>query len=226
MPAEANDRDLVDRLRAGDEAAFTALVTRYHLTLVRVARCYVASHQQAEDVAQETWMGVVRGIDRFEGRSSFKTWLLQILVNRARSAGVREHRTVAVDLTGAGPVVDAARFDQRGMWSDPPVPFTDAVENSVDAAPLVAAVRTAIADLPEPQRTVVVLRDVEELPTAEVARLLGLSETNVRVILHRARAKVRQAAEDRLRPAVAARGPGGAKRRSLPRGPGPAASGQ
>lgn len=190
-----DDVALLERLLGGDEAAFTALVTRYHPTLVRVARAFVRTDEQAEDVAQDTWMGVVRGIERFEGRSTFKTWLLNILVNRARTTGARELRSVPVDLTGEHPTVDAARFDRGGMWSDPPAPFTDLVEAAADDAGLIEAVRAAIDALPEPYRAVVALRDAEGLSTAEVSALLGLGEGNVRVILHRGRARVRAAAE-------------------------------
>lgn len=179
----------------GDERAFAQLVTRYHSTLVRLARYYVANDATAEDVAQETWVAVLRGADRFEGRSSFKTWLLRICANRARTMGAREHREVPV---GAGnePTVAAARFDAGGVWRDPPAPFTDAVDFRADEGALVAAVRAAIASLAEPQATVVTLRDVEGLSTEEVARLTGLTTGNVRVILHRGRAKVRQIVED------------------------------
>ena len=129
-------------------------------------------------------MAVVRGIERFEGRSTFKTWLFRICVNRARSAGVREHRSVPVDLTPAGPTVDTSRFNGAGMWADPPVPFTELVEGRIDDKPTVAAIRRTIDGLPETTRAVVTLRDVEGLSTVEVADLLGITEANVRV--HRA----------------------------------------
>lgn len=190
---------LVGQALGGDAAAYAALVRRYHALLVRTARLYVASQAQAEDVAQDAWVAVIRGIDRFDGRSSFKTWLLSIVVHRAKSAGGRERRSVAVDPTDPGPDVDPARFNSAGMWSDPPVPFTDTVETAVGDAKLVAAVRAGIAALPDPHRLVVTLRDVEGLSTTDVAGLLGLSPGNVRVILHRGRAKVRGAVEANLR---------------------------
>ena len=164
-----------------------------------MARTYVANDATAEDVAQETWMAVVRGIERFEGRSTFKTWLFRICVNRARSAGVREHRSVPVDLTPAGPTVDTSRFNGAGMWADPPVPFTELVEGRIDDKPTVAAIRRTIDGLPEATRAVVTFRDVEGLSTVEVADLLGITEANVRVIVHRGRAKVRAALEDMMR---------------------------
>lgn len=197
-----DDAQLLARVREGDEAAFTELVRRYHESLVRLARYYVASSASAEDVAQDTWIAVLRGVERFEGRSSLKTWLLRICANRARTTGGREARAVTVDTSVDEPAVPAQRFDQAGAWRDPPVPFTEGVETRVDNAPIVAAVRTAIGALGEPQQTVVTLRDVEGLSTEEVAQLIGLSEGNVRVILHRGRAKVRAAVETAMRKAT------------------------
>jgi RNA polymerase sigma-70 factor (ECF subfamily) len=185
-----NDLELVDRLLEGDERAFTDLVTRYHSTLVRVARYYVRTPASAEDVAQDTWLVVLKGLSSFERRSSFKTWLLRILVNRARTSGVRELRSVPVDLTSES-ALDASRFNDGGFWNDPPTPFTDSVDDRVTNEPLVELVREAIATLPDPHQAVVTLRDVEGLSTTEVADLLDLSEANVRVILHRGRARVR-----------------------------------
>lgn len=190
-----DDSALLEGVRAGDESAFTALVERYHPTLVRLARYYVASAAQAEDVAQDTWLAVLRGVDRFENRSSFKTWLLRICVNRARTAGARERRSVSVVIDAAEPAVEPARFNAGGMWSAPPTSFTDFVEQAQSDEPLVAAVRAAIAELVDPYLAVVTLRDVEGLTTTEVANLLGLSVANVRVILHRARSRVRAAVE-------------------------------
>ena len=190
-----DDAELLERLLGGDESAFAELVRRYHPTLLKVARYYVASQASAEDVAQDTWVAVVRGVERFEGRSAFKTWLLRICANRARTNAVKENRIIPTDPTPRGPTVASQRFDQGGVWTDPPVPFTDAVEFRNDSGALVAAVREAILTLPEPQQAVVTLRDVEGLSTEEVASLLGLSEGNVRVILHRGRARVRAIVE-------------------------------
>jgi RNA polymerase sigma-70 factor (ECF subfamily) len=194
-----DDAELLEGLLGGDESAFTELVRRYHPTLLKVARYYVASAASAEDVAQDTWIAVLRGVERFEGRSSFKTWLLRICVNRARTSGVKDHRSVPVDPSATGPSVAAHRFDQGGFWSDPPVPFTDAIDARLDNASLLIAVRAAIDDLGEPQQSVVTLRDVEGLSTQEVATLLGLSEANVRVILHRGRARVRGIVEEAVK---------------------------
>ena len=193
------DAELLAKMLAGDRASFVEIVTRYQSVLVRVARLYVGSDATAEDVAQETWIAVLKGLERFEGRASFKTWLLRICTNRARSIAVREGRQVPVDTEGSGPTVDQARFTEGGMWTEPPVPFTDLVDGRLDSAAILAAVRAAIDALGEPARAVVTLRDVEGLSTAEVAELLELSEANVRVILHRGRAKVRAAIEDSMK---------------------------
>lgn len=190
-----DDTELVDRIRGGDEPAFTELVQRYHSTLLKVARYFVHSAASAEDVAQETWIAVIRGVERYEGRSSFKTWLLSICANRARTHAVTEYRTIPTDPNPSGPTVAASRFDQGGAWLDRPVPFTEFVEFRHDSAALVRSVREAIGTLGDPQRAVVTLRDVEGLSTEEVAGLLGLSEGNVRVILHRGRARVRAIVE-------------------------------
>jgi RNA polymerase sigma-70 factor (ECF subfamily) len=193
-----DDTELLQRLLAGDEKAFVEIVTRYHESLVRVARYYVGSEASAEDVAQETWIAVLRGVDRFEGRSSFKTWLFRILVNRARTAGVKEHRVIAVDPQMSDISVSPSRFDQGGQWSEPPVPFTDAIEDGIANEPLVRLVHESIARLPEAARAVVTLRDVQGLSTTEVAELLGITEANVRVILHRSRARIRSEVEAKM----------------------------
>ena len=190
-----DDSALLARLLEGDEEAFVDIVHRYHESLVRVARYYVNSDASAEDVAQDTWIAVLRGAERFEGRSSFKTWLFRILVNRARTTGVKEHRVVPLDPLASGPSVSTTRFDQGGMWLEPPVPFTEAVEDALVSAPIIKLVHESIARLPETPRAVVTLRDVEGLSTTEVADLLGLTEANVRVILHRSRARIRSEVE-------------------------------
>jgi len=190
-----DDVALLAKVLTGDDAAFAVLVTRYHPALIRVARSYVSSDAHAEDVAQDTWMGVLRGVHRFQARSGFGAWLFAILVNRARTTGARERRSVPVDIMDRQSCVDPARFDRAELWTDPPAPFTDRVETAADLSSLVKAVRAAIAELPQPQRAVVSLRDVAGLSTTEVAGMLGLSEPNVRVILHRGRAKVRSSTE-------------------------------
>jgi RNA polymerase sigma-70 factor (ECF subfamily) len=187
---EDTDEALVDRLRAGDEAAFGALVQRHHVRLLRTAESLTPSRAVAEEVVQDTWLAVVRGIDRFEGRASVKTWLLRILVNRARTAGARELRSVPLD-PRPGPAVPIERFASTGAWASPPAPWADEAEDRVVAERLARRVKASLGELPEGQRQVLLLRDVEGLPSAEVCDLLGLSEGNQRVLLHRARARMR-----------------------------------
>ena len=204
VAGEPADAALVAALRAGDEAAFRELVLRYHAALVRLARASVSSHAVAEEVAQETWLAVIQGIDGFEGRSSLKSWIFAILVNRARSRGVREQRIVPMSSLGGegddGPTVDPDRFvaaGQRwgGHWCSPPAPWEEPAERLI-AKETLAVVADAIERLPERQRAVVSLRDVEGWSSQEVCALLALSEGNQRVLLHRGRARVRAALED------------------------------
>ena len=181
----AEDRALLDGLRAGDEHAFVALVRMYQPALLRLAEATVGSHAVAQEVTQDTWLAVLRGVDRFEGRSSLKTWLFRILLNRARSAAGREQRA------GRPEVVDDERFDRSGAWVDPPEPWADRVEDQLVAAELAQRACALLAELPDTQRQVLVLRDVEGMPAEEVAELLGITDGNQRVLLHRARARLR-----------------------------------
>ncbi len=190
------DAELVARLRAGDEQAFVALVSRHHAAMVRLAGSYVPSRAVAEEVVQDTWMGVLRGIDGFAGRSSFRTWLLRILVNRAMSTGMRESRSVAVG--DAGPVVDRARFDASGAWMSPPQHWVEDSEDRLLAQGLSGEIQAALEALPARQREVVVLRDVDGLSGHEVCDVLEITEANQRVLLHRGRSQLRQALETAL----------------------------
>ena len=183
------DLELLDRLRGGDEEAFVMLVGRYQQPLLRLASTVVPSRAVAEEAVQDTWIGVVRGVDRFEGRAAFKTWLFRILVNRARSLGAQEHRYVPVDL---GPAVDASRFDGSGGWAEPVEPWADASDARLDAAVWAPAIRAALDDLPARQRQVVLLRDVEGLSGAEVSAVLDISPGNQRLLLHRGRNRLRE----------------------------------
>jgi RNA polymerase sigma-70 factor, ECF subfamily len=202
----ADDHALVERLRAGDEEAFMDLVARWSPSMLRVARMYVPTQAVAEDVVQETWLGVLNGIDRFEGRSSLRTWVFSILVNRARTRGERERRTVPFaslarqESDEEFSAVDADRFvgqgDGAGSWAAPPVRWWEEPERALDSAEAVARIEAEIAKLPETQRLVITMRDVEGMPSEEVRSALDISETNQRVLLHRARAKVRAALED------------------------------
>ncbi len=180
-----DDADLVERLQAGDEDAFVEMVTRYQARLVRFAQATVGSRAVAEEVTQDTWLAVVRGVERFEGRSSFQTWLFRILLNRARSAVGREQRAGRPDDTLE------ERFDASGAWASPPVPWADQVDDQLIAEHLATRVQDYLPELPESQRQVVVLRDVDGLAPAEVAELLGISDGNQRVLLHRGRARLR-----------------------------------
>ena len=185
----AEEVELLDRLRAGDEDAFVTVVRRHHPAMVRLAAVYVPNRDVAEEVVQEAWLGVVRGIERFEGRSSLKTWLYRIVVNRARTAGVREHRETPTDLSD--PAVPPNRFGADGGWVQPPVPWTEQVEDRLTAHALLPRVRGCLSQLPPLQAQVVTLRDVDGLSPGEACDILGISEANQRVLLHRGRARLR-----------------------------------
>jgi RNA polymerase sigma-70 factor (ECF subfamily) len=202
--AAAAERELA-ALRAGDEAAFLALVNRNHRAMVRVALMYVRSRASAEEVVQDTWLGVLKGLHLFAGRSSLKSWILRILVNCAKARGAREGRSVPMSALAdsaqeEGPSVPPDRFrgdEERwpGHWSDPPEPWPDA---RVESSEMAALVHEGIEMLPEAQRTVMTLRDVDGWDSGEVCALLTISEGNQRVLLHRARSKVRAFVEERL----------------------------
>ncbi|HEV7162683.1 MAG TPA: RNA polymerase sigma factor [Solirubrobacteraceae bacterium] len=191
-----DDSELLARLRAGEEQAFVQLVARHHTSMLRLAQSFVASSAIAEEVVQDTWVGVLRGLDGFAGRSSFKTWLLRILVNRARSTGVREHRSVAVG--DAGPAVDQSRFDAAGAWMAPPQHWVEDSDDRLLAEGLAERIHSSLSELPPRQREVVMLRDVDGLSSEEVCAVLAISEANQRVLLHRGRSRLRQALEDEL----------------------------
>jgi RNA polymerase sigma-70 factor, ECF subfamily len=193
----ASEQELVERLRAGDEDAFAELVRRYHRLMMRVARGYVRSDAVAEEVVQESWLAVLRGIERFEGRSSFKTWLLRIVANRAMTSGARESRSVPVE-----PSVSADHFVPEGepgagAWASPPEPWP---EDRLLAEETRTVIERAIAELPPTQAAVVTMRDVEGLSSEEVQEALDITAGNQRVLLHRGRQKVRAALEAYLSP--------------------------
>jgi len=187
------DDDLLAALRAGDEQAFVALVRRHHSAMLRLATGYVPSAAIAEEVVQDTWLAVLRGISGFEGRSTLRTWLLRIVVNRARTAGLRERRTVAV--ADPEPAVDPSRFDASGAWASPPERWAQEAQDRLRAAAIAARLRSAMGELPARQREVVTLRDVEGLSSGEVCSVLDISEGNQRVLLHRGRSRLRQVLE-------------------------------
>jgi RNA polymerase sigma-70 factor (ECF subfamily) len=197
----AEDAVQIEALRKGDERVFAALVDRHHASMLRVALSYVSSREAAEDAVQETWVAVIRGIDRFEQRSSLKTWIFHILVNRAKTRGERESRTrpfSSLDIEGAEPSVDPSRFNQhgqrQGFWSTPPTAHL-LPEDHVVVAEVGRQLLAAVDSLPPAQRLVITLRDIEGLSASEVCELLDLTESNQRVLLHRARSKARATLE-------------------------------
>jgi RNA polymerase sigma-70 factor, ECF subfamily len=195
-PAPDRDGELLARLRDGDEEAFLALVARHRAMMLRLASSFVSSPAVAEEVVQDAWLGVLNGLDGFAGRSSFRTWLLRIVVNRAQSTGVREGRSVAVG--DAGPVVDASRFDASGAWMSPPQHWIEDSDDRLLAEEMAERIDAALRELPGRQREVVMLRDVEQLSPAEVCEVLEISEGNQRVLLHRGRSRLRQVLESEL----------------------------
>jgi RNA polymerase sigma-70 factor (ECF subfamily) len=200
-----DDQHLLAGLRTGDEQAFVELLDRYHRSLVRLATVYVGSPAEAEEVAQETWLAVLRGLDRFEGRSSLRTWIFRILVNRARTWAARAGRTIPFSsLAGLDesfePAVEPERFlppehpRWPGHWATPPTSW-DLPESHLLSQETLRSVHGAIEQLPPAQRQVMTLRDIEGWPSEDVCKLLDLSPENQRVLLHRARSKVRRALE-------------------------------
>ena len=201
---EVAETDLVGGLRAGDAAVFEALVARHYATMLAVAMTYVKGRAVAEEVVQETWLAVIEGLDRFEGRSSLKTWILAILVNKAKTRGVREARTVPFTaLEGDEPTVDPGRFRgpgdaYPGHWRAAPASWHVSAEAAVEDRETLKVVACAIAELPPAQQSVIRMRDLEGYSSAEVCAALEVSEGNQRVLLHRARSRVRTALERHL----------------------------
>lgn len=196
-----DEPDLVTRLRAGDEAAFGTLVDTYYQSMLHVARGYVASKEAAEDVVQETFLGVITGLERFEERASLKTWMFRILVNRAQTRGVREGRMRPFSSIAEGPdepAVDPDRFAKEGRWAGfwtAPPSAEHLPEASVLATEMGAQLLAAIEQLPPAQRAVLELRDVQGFAAEDVCELLQISSANQRVLLHRARSKTRAIVE-------------------------------
>ena len=199
LVANAADRELVEKLLAGDEGAFTELIKLHHAPLVRLARMFVSTQASAEEVVQETWEAVLTGLPRFQGRSSLKTWIFRILSNRAKTRGVREVRSIPMSAMGDGdkdnePAMDPARFKKNGGWAKAPTRWeVDGPDQVLERTELKENILAAIKELPPNQRAVITLRDVEGWASADVCNALELSETNQRVLLHRARTKVRHA---------------------------------
>jgi RNA polymerase sigma-70 factor (ECF subfamily) len=198
------DAQIIEALKRGDEAVFADLVDAYSPGLMRMARMYVRDQAVVEEVVQETWIAVLRGIDRFEGRSSLKTWIYRILMNTAKTRGQRESRSVPFSAAGGDDEasVDPDRFldanhQWAGGWMLGPGEWQTPEEELLQGETR-DAILHAIDELPDQQRAVITLRDVEGFPPDEVAELLGITDGNQRVLLHRARSKVRAAIEKHL----------------------------
>ena len=205
------NHELVQRLRDGDESAFAELIDRYGATMLRVAQVYVRDRATAEEVVQETWLAVLNGIDRFEERSSLKTWLFRILTNRAKTRGERDGRVVPFsalagqEAEGDEPSVDPDRFlgpdsPHPGAWAAPPIGWP---QDKLIEGETLGVIETAIDQLPQAQREVILLRDVDGWTPMEVSDALGITDGNQRVLLHRARTKVRAALERYMNPEIA-----------------------
>jgi RNA polymerase sigma-70 factor (ECF subfamily) len=201
MVALPADDVLVELLRSGDEDAFALLLDGWSGGMLRLARSFVSTEESAAEVVQETWLAVIEGIGRFEGRSSLKTWVYRILTNKAKRRGVREHKVVPMSsVDDSGPTVDPSRFRPAddpfpGHWWDFP-PAWPSPEQGLLGSEARTRLAEALAGLPERQRLVVVLRDVEGRPYGEVCELLGITAANQRVLLHRARAFLRGKLEE------------------------------
>jgi RNA polymerase sigma-70 factor, ECF subfamily len=199
----SDEAELLARLRAGDERAFEALVERHYPTMLAVARHYVSSRAVAEEVVQEAWLGVLNGLDRFEGRASLKTWILRILVNTAKTRGARDARTVpfaSLAPEGDEPAVGPERFRGAddpfpGHWRAYPGSWQRLPDEVLAARETLGVVIGTIEQLSPPQRLVITMRDIQGCSSEEVCEALDVSEGNQRVLLHRARSKVRSALE-------------------------------
>jgi RNA polymerase sigma-70 factor, ECF subfamily len=205
-----SDGTVLERLRAGDEATFADLVQRWSPAMLRLARNFVSTSQSAEDAVQDAWLGVLNGLSGFEGRASLRTWTFSILVNRAKSRAVREHRTLvslqATDDDGAGwPAVDPDRFQgpdgqYPAHWSSAGVPQPwYQPERRAEARETLSLIERALQDLPARQRAVVTMRDVQGFSADEVCEILDLTPANQRVLLHRGRGTLRQQLEEYYR---------------------------
>ena len=197
---DRNDDTLIDALRSGDESAFTALVDRWSSAMLRVALAHVANYAIAEEVVQEAWLTMLRSLDRFERRSSLRTWVLGIVVNIARARFRVERRLVPLPPEETGPTIEPSRFLPADHprwphhWAIEPVPWKTP-EDDLLAAETRTVINAAIAALPPAQREVLVLRDLEGVTAADACNILGVTDTHQRVLLHRARARVRNALE-------------------------------
>jgi RNA polymerase sigma-70 factor (ECF subfamily) len=204
--ANLDELHLIERLRNGNEDAFVSLIEQYHTPVLRLAMIYVAERAIAEEVVQEAWMGVLEGLNRFEGRASLKTWIFRILTNCAKTRALHERRSVSfssladLEINVDEPAVDADRFlpadsSLPGQWASVPANWDDMPEQRLLSKETAAYLRSAAEALPPSQRIVLMLHDIEGWTSEEICNVLGISETNRRVLLHRARSKVRRALE-------------------------------
>ena len=209
--AQLDELELLHLLRQRDEKAFAQLIEQYHASLVRLAGIYVQDMTTAEEVAQETWLAVLQGLERFEGRSSLKTWVFSILTNKAKTRSRRESRTLSYtsleESLQSQPTVDPQRFRDpaeagANHWTKgaEPASWAGIPEEVLLSQETMETIRRTIESLPETQRLVITLHDQEEISTQEICNILGITETNQRVLLHRARARLRQALEDYFAP--------------------------
>jgi RNA polymerase sigma-70 factor (ECF subfamily) len=204
--AYADEFALIERLRSGDERTFQTLVDRLHGTMLAVARTYVKTGADAQEVVQEAWLGVLNGLDRFEGRSSLKTWILRIVANTAMTRGKREARSMPFSSLvpeGEEAAVEPERFRGSddafpGHWAGYPTDWRSLPEEALLGRETISVIQHAIEDLPEAQRTVITLRDIHGSSADEVCEVLDVSAANQRVLLHRARSRVRAALEGQL----------------------------
>ncbi len=202
------DEQFLARLRGGDEGAFDELVTKHHGALIRMAMGYVADREMAEEVVQDTWMAVIEGLVRFEGRSSLRTWIFGIMIHKAKDRGVREKRHVTFSAFDSksdenDEAVDPARFHQSGEWAGhwaiPPQPWDEQTpEKLLASQQAVSAMQRAIEALPPTLKEVLILRDIEGVEAKDACNILRITETNLYVRLHRARERVRVAVEKAL----------------------------
>lgn len=201
-----DELQLIEMLRHGNEDAFVALIEQYHAPMLRLAMIYVSEPTVAEEVVQEAWIGVLQGLNRFEGRSSLKTWIFRILTNCAKTRALNEKRSVPfssltdLEANFDEPAVDPDRFTsadspQPGHWVSAPANWDDVPEQRFLSQETYACIVSATEALPPNQRIVITLHDIEGWTTEEICNVLGISETNQRVLLHRARSKVRRALE-------------------------------
>lgn len=209
LPLDEGDAATIAALRAGDEAAFASLIDRYGAPLERLAFSYVRDREAARDAVQDAWIGLLNSLDRFEGRSSLKTWLFRIALNCARARARKERRSMPFSLAFASEALapSGVGFDRippswvptiGGAWRSPPAKWISTPEQQAIASETREHVKRAIDSLPARQREVILLRDMEGLTSDEVCNILALSDTNQRVLLHRARSKVRQLLEEHL----------------------------